>query len=73
LAGCNLKPKLPNRALAFLKYLTKYVLTANVSAYANTFVCQKYVAHANVWIYFTYAETFVVNAYYFKYFKYAKG
>jgi len=32
-------------SLAYLKYLNKYVLTADVSAYvkyANTFVCQNY-------------------------------
>ena len=34
---------------------------------------RKYVAHANVLTFFTYAETSAVNAYLFKYFKYVKG
>ena len=29
-------------SLAYLKYLNKYALTTNVSAYVNTFVCQNY-------------------------------
>ena len=45
--------------LAYLKYLNKYALTANVSAYVLT--------------YFTYAKAFAVNANLFKYFKFAKG
>ena len=45
--------------LAYFKYFKKYALTANVSA--------------NVLTYFTYVETFVVNAYVFKYFENTKG
>ena len=88
---------------AYLKYLDKYILSANVSAYVkifNTYVCRNYsrkivvlrisVSGRQSWIYraqlsyvnsfdtqiltyFTYAETFAVNAYLFKYFKYATG
>jgi len=39
---------------------------------STTILC-KYFRHANVLTYFTYAETFVVNSYLFKYFRYAKG
>jgi hypothetical protein len=39
----------------------------------NTTILCKYVMHTNALTYFTFAVTYAVNEYLFKYFKYAKA